>query len=238
MSFCSFSWLLSTSFVLLRLLRSSCLTERTKLTAKSIERVVLGYADEHKGYQWWDPVDRWMHIPRDVIFDESHTFYPRPSSPSTSPIEDFSFITFSDTPITHVLPSSIHSNVSSYTTIVHPTSSSHAASTPRSSPRLPRWFPLIIFFTTLVVCISTCLSVGNAPPPAQPTYGFCALQAYWSLWYASAAILNTTYRDTMFITKENMWWQRRFMLLNAPTRGILFPFLPMLIPSLVSCKWV
>ena len=150
-----------------------------------------------------------------------------------------------------------HSNVSSCTTVVDPTSSSPAASPPHSFPNTSPMIPP----NPLLYCTSrphladssnvssfdepsptTIISpsVGNAPPLAQPTYGFYArpLQHIDRYGYSSAALHNTTYRDAMLIPNSDMRWQRRLLLLNAPTRGISFPFFPMLIPSLVSCKWV
>ncbi|WVZ93017.1 hypothetical protein U9M48_039040 [Paspalum notatum var. saurae] len=73
--------------------------EHTKLTAQS-----LRYSAEHKGYRCWDPVGRRMWIFRDVVFDESRPFYPRPSSDASfaSLVDPLSFLFILDTAMAHI----------------------------------------------------------------------------------------------------------------------------------------
>jgi hypothetical protein len=94
--------------------------EHTKLAAQSIECVFLVYSIEYKGYRCWDPIARRLRISQDAVFDESHPFYPRPTT-NASPVcsvDPLSFLLFPDAPPASVpiprstLPSSVSSSES------------------------------------------------------------------------------------------------------------------------------
>jgi hypothetical protein len=71
----------------------------------SLECIFLGYSVEHKGYHCWDPVARRMRASRDVVLDESHHFYPCPTTDASpvSLVDPLSFLFFPDAPLASLL---------------------------------------------------------------------------------------------------------------------------------------
>jgi hypothetical protein len=119
--------------------------ERTKLTVQSIECVFLGYSAEYKGYHCWDPVARRLQMSRDVIFDESHPFYLRPTTDASpvSLVDPLSFLFFPDAP-----PASLPLPRSTLSTSV---------SSAESSPMVP-YYTVKPPMTQVYSCRGACLS--------------------------------------------------------------------------------
>jgi hypothetical protein len=72
----------------------------------------------HKSYYCWDLVARRMRMSQDVIFDESHPFYPCPITDvaPASLVDPLSFLLFLDAPPASlpILRSTLLSSVSSF----------------------------------------------------------------------------------------------------------------------------
>ena len=62
--------------------------KRRKLDAKAEKCILVGYSDEKKGYKCYNPRTKQARVSRDVVFDESASWYlpptPNPDSNTTS----------------------------------------------------------------------------------------------------------------------------------------------------------
>ena len=59
--------------------------KRRKLDAKAEKCILVGYSDKQKGYKCYNPRTKQSRISRDVVFDESASWYlPSPPTPDDS----------------------------------------------------------------------------------------------------------------------------------------------------------
>ena len=57
--------------------------KRTKLDAKAEKCILVGYSDEQKGYECYNPRTKQARVSRDVVYDESTSWYLPPTRTST-----------------------------------------------------------------------------------------------------------------------------------------------------------
>ena len=64
--------------------------KRRKLDAKAEKCILVGYSDEQKGYKCYNPCTKQARVSRDVVFDESASWYlpPTPNVDSNSSSDD------------------------------------------------------------------------------------------------------------------------------------------------------
>ena len=65
--------------------------KRQKLDPKSDKCILVGYSLEQKGYKCFNPSTRKVRVSRDVVFDESTSWYkpePTPPEPSTNDLDN------------------------------------------------------------------------------------------------------------------------------------------------------
>ena len=59
------------------------------MDAKAEKCILVDYSDEQKGYKWYNPLTKQARVSRDIVFDESASWYLPPtldldSNPSTN----------------------------------------------------------------------------------------------------------------------------------------------------------
>ncbi|WVZ64342.1 hypothetical protein U9M48_013875 [Paspalum notatum var. saurae] len=226
--------------------------ERTKLTAHA----------KHKGYRCWDPVGRCMSISRDVVFDESRPFYPRPSSDASlaSLVDPLSFLIIPDTAIAHISSRLVPSPTVPSSGVVPPSVVPLVESSSESSSLIPDYTakpPVTQVYTRRSASTPTAPSSGSSessfgePSPAasspeqllgrghrshQPVdrYGFGRVT--WQGFAGTVLSEPLSYRDAILYPEWQLAMAEEIAALERTGTWDLVPTPSHVRP--ITCKWV